>query len=169
MTTHHICIHTLPPSRVFYIGAPQSLLAARSVADGGNDGVLLSVVECDVKSRMELWQMFVENRLVHAKRTPVDLPSGVYVGSGTRCWAPGESDRGWFVFCDSSANVYRVRPEIAAASTAELCVEYTVDGGDRGGEGTPPVPAMLCPLAQGFVLHAAGRLTASTFIYYYGS
>jgi hypothetical protein len=90
--------------------------------------------------------VFIGCKTVYAERTQVNLPDHMDLESG--CWALG----GWFVFCDSSANVYRTQPGFGIS---EMCVEHV---GGISGKGERPCHPFLCPSKQGFVLYAADEL-----------
>jgi len=109
--------------------------------------VYLSQTERDVKCRLQLWTMFTSCKTVYAKKTLVELPSDVDVRSG--CWTPS----GWFVFCDSSMNVYRTQP---STPKPEMCVEYTENISEKR--------ALMCSTRHGFMLYTANRLTVSVFV-----
>jgi len=109
--------------------------------------VYLSQIERDVKCKLQLWTMFISCKTISTKKTLVKLPSNVDVGSG--CWTPS----GWFVFCDSSMNVYRTQPGIP---NAEMCIEHTEDDSRKQ-------CALMCSTKHGFMLYTANHLTVSVF------
>ncbi|XP_060835447.1 cilia- and flagella-associated protein 43 isoform X1 [Rhopalosiphum padi] len=121
-------------------------LSAITAAAGRND-VYLSQTEHDVGCKLQLWTLFVSCKTVYAERTRVELPSDA---SPSGCWTP----YGWYVFCDSLANVYRVQP---GAPEPETVVATTADpiSAKRGNGGGPG--ALVCPSKQGFVLYAVNQ------------
>jgi len=98
---------------------------------------------------------------VYAERNKVKAPSGA---TGSGCWTP----YGWYVFCDSLANVYRVQP---GSSEPEIVVTTALDSISEkyGSDDDVPV-ALVCPSKQGFVLYAVNQscqLTVIELDYYY--
>lgn len=87
---------------------------------------------------------------MYTKRTLVELPSDVDIGSS--CW----THSGWFVFCDSSMNVYRTQP---SAPNPEMCIEHTGSNGKTC--------ALLCSTKQGFMLYTVNHLTVSVTVNVY--
>uniref|UniRef100_A0A2S2PQN4 Uncharacterized protein n=1 Tax=Schizaphis graminum TaxID=13262 RepID=A0A2S2PQN4_SCHGA len=128
-------------------------LSAITAAAGRND-VYLSQTEHDVGCKLQLWTLFVSCKTVYAEKTRVEVPSDA-MPSG--CWTP----YGWYVFCDSLANVYRVQP---GAPEPETVVATTADpiSAKRGNCGDPG--ALVCPSKQGFVLYAVNQDNRLTVI-----
>lgn len=127
-------------------------LSAITAATGRND-VYLSQTEHDVGCKLQLWTLFVGCKTVYAERTRVEVPSDA---SPSGCWTP----YGWYVFCDSLANVYRVQP---GAPEPEMVVTTEADpiSAERrsGGPG-----ALVCPTKQGFVLYSVSQDNRITVI-----
>lgn len=124
-------------------------LSAITTATGRND-VYLSQTEHDVGCKLQLWTLFVGCKTVYAERTRVKVPSDA---SASGCWTP----YGWYVFCDSLANVYRVQPgapepEMVVTTTADSISSASRDGSSSGGP-----RALVCPSKQGFVLYAINQ------------
>lgn len=128
-------------------------LSAITVATGRND-VYLSQTEHDVGCKLQLWTLFVGCKTVYAERTRVEVPSDA---SPSGCWTP----YGWYVFCDSLANVYRVQP---GAPEPEMVVTTEADpiSAERRSGGGPG--ALVCPTKQGFVLYAVSQDNRITVI-----
>lgn len=120
-----------------------------SILANGRD-IYLSQIERDMKCRLQLWTMFISCKIVYTKRTFVELPSNLSIESS--CW----THSGWFVFCDSSMNVYRTQP---STPNPEMCIEYT---------GTnSKTCALLCSTKQGFMLYTVNHLTVSILVNVY--
>lgn len=124
-------------------------LSAITAATGRND-VYLSQTEHDVGCKLQLWTLFVGCKTVYAEKTRVEVPSDA---SASGCWTP----YGWYVFCDSLANVYRVQPgapepEMVVTTTADSISSANRDGSSSGGP-----DALVCPSKQGFVLYAINQ------------
>lgn len=133
-------------------------LSAITAPTSRND-VYLSQTEHDVGCKLQLWTLFLSCKTVYAERTRVEMPSDA-LASG--CWTPS----GWYVFCDSLANVYRVQP---GAPEPEMVVATADPISTKRGNGGGP-DTLLCSNKQGFVLYAVNqdnRLTVNIIIYYY--
>lgn len=107
--------------------------------------VYLSQSESGSKCRLQLWTMYVSCKTVLEERTPVELPADVDITSG--CWTPS----GWFVFCDSSMNVFQTRP---SDPVPKMNIKYNA-------EHTEQLFSLVCPTKQGFVLHMPDSLTVA--------
>lgn len=129
-------------------------LSAITAATGRND-VYLSQTEHDVGCKLQLWTLFVGCKTVYAERTRVEVPSDA-CASG--CWTP----YGWYVFCDSLANVYRVQP---GAPEPEMVVATATDPvSAKRGNGSSGPGALVCPTKHGFVLYAVNQDNCLTVI-----
>ncbi|XP_016656351.2 cilia- and flagella-associated protein 43 [Acyrthosiphon pisum] len=123
-------------------------LSAITAATGRND-VYLSQTEHDVGCKLQLWTLFVGCKTVYAERTRVEVPSDA---SASGCWTP----YGWYVFCDSLANIYRVQP---GAPEPEMVVMTTAADpiSAKRGSGSGGPGALVCPTKQGFMLYAVNQ------------
>lgn len=132
-----------------------------AITTTGRNDVYLCQTELDVGCMLQLWTLHVACKTVYAERTKVKAPSGA---TGSGCWTP----YGWYVFCDSLANVYRVQP---GSSEPEIVVTTALDSISEkyGSDDDVPV-ALVCPSKQGFVLYAVNQscqLTVIELDYYY--
>lgn len=110
-----------------------------------HDVVYLSQTERSVKCKLQLWTMYFGSKTVYTDRTLIKLPVDMVVVSG--CW----TSSGWFVFCDSSMDVYRIR---AGAPNPEICVKYIEDN-------LKSSCALISTSKLGFVLYTVYNMTVS--------
>ncbi|XP_060871614.1 cilia- and flagella-associated protein 43 isoform X4 [Metopolophium dirhodum] len=122
-------------------------LSAITAATGRND-VYLSQTEHDVGCKLQLWTLFVGCKTVYAERTRVEVPSDA---SASGCWTP----YGWYVFCDSLANVYRVQPGAPEPEMVATAAADPIPAKRGSGSGGPG--ALVCPTKQGFVVYAVNQ------------
>lgn len=97
---------------------------------------------------LQLWTLFLASKTVYAERTLVKAPP---YATGSGCWTP----YGWYVFCDSLGNVYRVQP---GSPEPEMVVTTAVDPiSVKRGSDDDFLTAMVCSSKQGFVLYAVNQ------------
>jgi len=121
----------------------------------GRNDVYLCQTELDVRCMLQLWTLFVASKTVYAEKTLVKAPPDA---TGSGCWTP----YGWYVFCDSLGNVYRVQP---GAPEPEIVVTIAVDPlSSKSSSGDDVLTAMVCPSKQGFVLYAYNQSCQITVI-----
>jgi hypothetical protein len=117
--------------------------------------VYLCQTELDIGCMLQLWTLYVAYKTVYAEKTQVKVPPNT---TASGCWTP----HGWYVFCDSSANVYRVSPD---TPEPEIVVKTAVDPilvKRDNGDDLPPV--LVCPTKQGFVLYTVNQSCQLTVI-----
>lgn len=110
-------------------------------------GVYLSQIEHGVHYKLQLWTLFVSCMTIYTDKTLVNISNTVDIRSS--CW----SQNGWFVFCDSSMNVYRTRPNMP---NPEICVEHI-------GNVSKSSYILMCSWKNGFILYTSNKLTVSLF------
>lgn len=121
----------------------------------GRNDVYLCQTELDVGCMLQLWTLFLASKTVYAERTLVKAPPDA---TGSGCWTP----YGWYVFCDSLGNVYRVHQ---GAPEPEMFVTTAVDPVSvKRGSDDDVVTPLVCPSKQGFVLYAVNQNCQLTVI-----
>lgn len=132
-----------------------------AITTTGRNDVYLCQTELDVGYMLQLWTLHVSCKTVYAERTKIKAPPGA---TGSGCWTP----YGWYVFCDSLANVYRVQPD---SPEPEIVVTTAIDPIlEKYGSGDDVPVALVCPSKQGFVLYTVNQscqLTVIVLDYYY--
>ncbi|XP_050433883.1 cilia- and flagella-associated protein 43 [Adelges cooleyi] len=100
-----------------------------------------------VRCNLQLWTLMISSKTVYADKAVVRLPSDD-TDVLTSCWTTS----GWFLFCDGSMNVYRVRPDGGGATDPEICVEYHGDSNEN-------FQPLLSSFFKGFVVYNPTGLT----------
>ncbi|XP_050530954.1 cilia- and flagella-associated protein 43 isoform X2 [Daktulosphaira vitifoliae] len=87
---------------------------------GSGHNVYLNQIEKgEVCSKLQIWTFMISSKIVYADKFSVKLPSAK-TDICSSCWLAG----GWFLFCDSFMDVYRVQVDGSRASDPEIYIHY---------------------------------------------